>query len=387
MTSNLIGIQPSVLRWAREAQGYSIDDVALHLKREPDEIEAWESGESAPSYSQLEKLAYNLYKRPLAVFFLPEPPKEPDVKQEFRTLPDVELDQLAADTRYQLRLAHALQISLLELNDERNSAERLIFRDIKLTTNTKLSKAAKEIRTYLKITLDEQSSWKTADTALKAWRNVIEETGIYVFKHSFKQKSISGFCLSHTEFPVIYLNNSTTKTRQIFSLFHELAHLLLNQSSITKVDTSYIAQLPKKEQGIEKFCNALAAEILMPESDFGKRLLGVKSIDEVLVSSLARRYRVSREVVLRRILDKGLVSKEFYETKSKQWADEIEAGGAGGDYYATQASYLGDHYLSLVFSRHYQGRLSLEQAADYLGVRTKSIAGLEELFLRKAAPS
>jgi len=387
MASEIKGIQPSVLRWAREAQGYSVDDVALHLKRETDEIEAWESGESAPSYSQLEKLAYGLYKRPLAVFFLPEPPQEPDVKQEFRTLPDFELDQLAADTRYQLRLAHALQISLLELSDEKNTADRLIFRDIKLTTKSGLSKAANEIRAYLKISLDEQSSWKSSDAALKAWRNVVEEAGIYIFKHSFKQKSISGFCLSHAEFPIIYLNNSTTKTRQIFSLFHELAHLLLSQNSITKFDTSYIAQLPKKEQNIEKFCNALAAEILVPDSDFSKRIIGEKSINEVLVSNLAKRYRVSREVVLRRILDKGLVSREFYESKSKQWADEVEAGGAGGDYYATQASYLGDQYLRLVFSRHYQGRLTLEQAADYLGVRTKSIAGLEEMLLRKTAPS
>lgn len=191
MASKLKGVQPSILRWAREAQGYSVYDVALHLKRDPDEIEAWESGESAPSYSQLEKLAYGLYKRPLAVFFLPEAPEEPDVKQEFRTLPDFELDQLAADTRYQLRLAHALQISLLELSDEKNSAERLIFRDIKLTTKSSLSKAAKEIRAYLKISLDEQSSWKSSDVALKAWRNVVEDAGVYVFKHSFKQKSIS----------------------------------------------------------------------------------------------------------------------------------------------------------------------------------------------------
>lgn len=387
MASSVEGVQPSVLRWARESQGYSIDDVALHLKREPEEIVAWESGDAAPTYSQLEKLAYSLYKRPLAVFFLPAPPQEPTVKQEFRTLPEFELDQLAADTRYQLRLAHALQISLQELNEDVNPARRLIFNDIKLSTKNNLVKAANKIRTYLNITLENQSSWKSSDAALKVWRNAVEEVGIYVFKHSFKQKSISGFCLSHAEFPIIYLNNSTTKTRQIFSLFHELSHLLLSQNSITKLDTSYIAQLPKKEQNIEKFCNALAAEILVPESDFSKQLRNTKSISEVFVSNLAKRYHVSREVVLRRMLDRDLVSQQFYETKSKQWADEVETGGTGGDYYATQASYLGDHYLSLVFRKHYQGRLTLEQAADYLGVRTKSMAGLEEMLLRKAAPS
>lgn len=80
MSAPVAGIQPSVLRWARESQGYSIDDVALHLKREPDEIEAWELGHTSPTYAQLEELAYKLYKRPLAVFFLPS-----DLPGDFRT--------------------------------------------------------------------------------------------------------------------------------------------------------------------------------------------------------------------------------------------------------------------------------------------------------------
>lgn len=385
MANTLEGIQPSVLRWARASQGYSIDDVALHLKRDPDEILAWETGQSAPTYAQLEKLAYSLYKRPLAVFFLPEPPPEPDVKQEFRTLPDFEIDQLAADTRYQLRLAHALQISLRELNDGVNLASRLIFRDIELTAKANIKKVAVAIRSYLNISLGDQASWKSSDDALKTWRNAIEESGIYVFKHALKQKSISGFCLADHEFPIIYLNNSTTKTRQIFSLFHELAHLLLNVNAITKLDVSYIEYLPKKEQNIEKFCNALAAELLIPSVDFEEQLKSTKSISDVFIQELARRYHVSREAVLRRLLDRGLVEQSYYEAKANQWAGEAKNGGSGGDYYATQATYLGEHYLQLVFSKHYQGKLTLEQAADYLGVRTKSVAGLEEMLLRKVA--
>lgn len=385
MANILEGIQPSVLRWARVSQGYSIDDVALHLKRDPDEILAWEKGKSAPTYAQLEKLAYSLYKRPLAVFFLPAPPLEPDVKQEFRTLPDFEIDQLAADTRYQLRLAHALQISLRELNDDINPASRLIFRDIELTARANIKKAAVAIRSYLNISLADQSSWKSSEDALKTWRNAIENSGIYVFKHAFKQKAISGFCLADHEFPIIYLNNSTTKTRQIFSLFHELAHLLLNVNAITKLDVSYIEYLPKKEQNIERFCNSLAAEFLIPSVDFDEQLKPTKPISEVFIQELARRYHVSREAVLRRMLDHGLVEQSYYEAKAKQWAEEVKKGGSGGDYYATQAAYLGEHYLQLVFSKHYQGRLTLEQAADHLGVRTKSMAGLEEMLLRKVA--
>lgn len=382
-TSPVAGIQASVLRWARESQGYSIDDVAQHLKREPAEVKAWEDGDAAPTYAQLEDLAYKLYKRPLAVFFLPGPPAEISVKKEFRSLPEFELDQLAADTRYQVRIAHAYQISLRELNDGVNPVARKIFKDVRLTDTTNVNKAADSIRKYLGISLKAQSAWKTSDEALKVWRNAVDEVGIYVFKHSFKQKSISGFCLADDEFPVIYLNNSTAKTRQIFSLFHELAHLLLRVNAISKFDRAYVDQLPQKERRIGQFCNALAAEFLVPSGDFSAQLRLVRQINDQTIAALALRYHVSREAILRRMLDRGLVEAAYYETKAKQWAEEFESAGEGGDYYATQSIYLGDRYLRLVFGKHYQGRLSLEQVADYLGVRTKSVAGLEAIMLRK----
>src|SRR5262245_50265445 len=126
MSKSLAGVNASVLRWARESQGYSVTDVAARLKRDPAEVAAWEAGESTPTYPQLETLAYSVYKRPLAVFFLPEPPPEPTPQTEFRTLPDFDLENLTADTRYQIRLAHALQLSLKELSDGRNPSKRTI---------------------------------------------------------------------------------------------------------------------------------------------------------------------------------------------------------------------------------------------------------------------
>lgn len=387
MTTAITGIQPSVLRWARESQGYSLEDVALHLKRSVDDVAAWESGAAAPSYAQLETLAYSLYKRPLAVFFLPAPPQEPKVKQEFRTLPDFELDQLAADTRYQLRLAHAHQISLRELNDGANPAVRKVFKDIAITESSGVAAAADSLRRYFGISLDDQAAWGTSDAALKAWRNAVEACGVFVFKHSFKQKTISGFCLADDEFPLIYLNNSTAKTRQIFSLFHELAHLLLKVNAISKLDESHIEQLSPKERRIELFCNAFAAEFLMPAADFAVKVEALRNFDDKDIQLLARRYLVSREVVLRQLLDRKLVAQAYYESKVEQWVTESENGGSGGDYYATQSAYLGERYLQLVFSKHYQGRLTLEQVADYLGVRTKSVAGLEAMMLRKAVPA
>ncbi|MGH9834443.1 MAG: ImmA/IrrE family metallo-endopeptidase [Blastocatellia bacterium] len=385
MSGKVVGIEPAILKWARESQGYSIEDVALHLKRDRAEIVAWETGDAAPTYAQLENLAYKLYKRPLAVFFLPRPPAEPSLKQKFRTLPEFEMDNLAADTRYKLRLAQALQLSLRELNEGYNPSERKIFRDVSLTVSTALREQAAQVRGYLGISIQTQTAWQSNEEALKAWRNAVEEAGVYVFKHAFKQQAISGFCLLDAEFPVIFINNSTSKTRQVFSLFHELGHLLLHVNGISKFDPSYIDDLPQNEKRIEQRCNAFAAELLMPSVDFDRQIQAVARVTDEAIRNLASRYRVSREVVLRRLLEKRLVAKKFYQAKVKEWAAESERKKveSSGNYYATQAAYLGERYLQLVFSKYYQGKLSLEQVADYLGVKTKSVAGLENLALRQ----
>ena len=385
MTNPISGINPAVLRWAREAQGLSVDEVALRLKRKPEEIDSWEMGANAPTYSQLEKLAYKVYRRPLAVFFLPKPPMEPDLKREFRSLPDFEIERLAPATRYQLRKARALQISLNELNDGKNPSGRKIFRDLSLSTSAIVSGAAAQIRAYLGVTLKEQSSWASADEALKQWRDRVEAVGIFVFKDSFKQKEISGFCIYDNEFPIIYINNSTAKTRQIFTIGHELVHLLLHINAIAKLDEGYVDFLPAAERRIETFCNAIAAEVLVPEEDFNVRVRGVVPTNDRAIAQLARAYNVSRELILRKILERGLIDNAYYKEKSRDWATQAVGGGGGGDYYATQASYLGNSYLRLVFSRHYQGKINLEQVADYLGVRSKSVAGLEELVLKRTA--
>lgn len=388
MPTPVAGIQTTVLQWARESQGLSIEDVAKRMKRDPREITAWEAGESAPTYVQLETLAYKVYKRPIAVFFLPQPPPEPEPEHEFRTLPDYDLEDLSADTRYQIRLAHSLQLSLKELNDDKNAAERVIFRDIELRIDDDLIEKAEEVRGYLGIALETQATWRSGEVALKAWRDAVEDAGIFVFKHAFKEKRISGFSLLDDQFPIIYLNNSTTKTRQIFSLFHELAHLLFHINGISKFDPSYISELDLPERRIEQFCNAFAAELLMPSRDFDKRLREIARLDERAVEALANRYSVSREVVFRRLRDKRLVSQEQYEEKAAEWAAQAaDQAGDGGNYYATQASYLGERYLKLVFRKHYQGRLTLDQAAEYLGVKPKNVAGLEEFALREAAPA
>ena len=384
------GVQPSVIRWARESMGMSIEDVAHKLKRSSEEVRAWESEGSAssPTYAQLESLAYKVFKRPLAIFFLPAPPDEIQPTREFRTLPDADLQTLNADTYVQVRKAHAYQITLKEVFDGRNPGERSIVRDVALDMQLSVETQASSVRKALGISLEDQLGWKTDEHALKRWREAVEAHGVFVFKAPFKQKDISGFCLLDADFPLIYLNNGTTKTRQIFSLLHELAHLLLNVSGISKFEQSYMSRLPVAERRIEQFCNKVAAEILIPSDDFGQQIAGlpsdVESMQDHLYSNLANRYGVSREAVLRRLLDLGRVSQVFYEQKAKLWASQRKAA-SGGDWYASQNTYLSDKFAREVIGRHYRNQISVEQASEYLGIKAKNFAGLEQRILQGAA--
>jgi transcriptional regulator with XRE-family HTH domain len=95
----VVGIQPRLLKWARETANMTVAEVAAKFSKQPEEIETWEAGDGGPSYyAQLERLAYELYKRPLAVFFLPSPPEEPKPRTEFRSLPDSDLSLLKRQT-------------------------------------------------------------------------------------------------------------------------------------------------------------------------------------------------------------------------------------------------------------------------------------------------
>jgi len=386
-TEPVAGIQPAVMRWARQSIGLSVSDVAIRLKKPVGEIESWETGTGYPSYPQLEKLAYQIYKRPLAVFFLPAPPEETSPEREFRTLPMNDLLSLTVDTHLQIRRAHAFQLSLRELFDSRNPSDRCIWHDLSLSLARPVVEQGISIRTYLGIALEEQIQWKDDDHAMKQWRKVIEDKGVFIFKESFKQEDISGFCLVDNQFPVVYLNNGTTKTRQIFSLLHELAHLLLNVNGLSKFDREYVERLSGQEKKIERFCNAIAAEVLIPLSDFREQAKGfpvdVRYASEPQFSALAGRYGVSRESVLRRFLDLERVTSAFYEEKSREWRLQQRKTG-GGNWYATHNVYLSERFAKEVVSRHYRNQLSLEQAADMLGVKPRNFSGLEQRILQGA---
>ena len=369
-------ITPEVLTWARESQGHSIDEVVDKLKKKitSETVKAWESGDKYPSYAQLKKLA-GIYKRPIAIFFFPSPPEEPSIQKKFRSLPESYVKNLSPKIRYTIRKAEARQIDLDDLHGGIAPFDIQDFRNkIKDIPRESPKELAKQVRKIIGVSLKEQFDFSKDDVALKCWRSKLENVGIWIFKDAFDD-DYCGFCLHDEHFPVIYLNNSMPKSRQIFSLFHELGHLLKGGNGIDFRDN--IGGEYEKE---EVFCNAFAGSFLVPDEDFSI----LKEPSDEKIEEWAKKYHVSREVILRKCLDKGLIDNEFYNKKVKKWQAEWDNRGSktgvGGNYHYTQKAYLGDKYLKLSFKQYYQQRIDEYQLADYLRVKIKAIPNLEAIL-------
>ncbi|MGE6497099.1 ImmA/IrrE family metallo-endopeptidase [Cupriavidus metallidurans] len=370
-------ITPALVQWARERAGYSMDDAIRHFKK----IAAWEAGEALPTYSQLEQMA-DRFKIPVAVFFFPKPPAVPPIEQSFRTLTAADFAAIPRTVRLFLRRGQAMQLNLAELNDSKNPAGRVISRDLKPSPNTSLDKIAAQVRDYLGVGIDEQTSWKNVDEALEKWREVFAtKAGVYVFKDAFRAPNYFGFCLYDDEFPVIYINNSSAKSRQIFTLFHELGHLLFHTSGIDILDDDFIAHLGGPEQKIEIICNGLAARVLVPDDVLDEMIKGAK-IGRPLATQLASCFSVSREVIYRKFLDRGLIDADEYGAAAKEWAKQMKPKDAesSGNYYNSQRAYLGQRYIDLAFTRYYQHRFDRRQLAEYLNVKPKNLPTFAEKF-------
>ena len=372
MAEYIQGINPTIVRWARERSGYTLQEIAKSFKKDIATISNWESGAAAPTYVQLEKLA-DKYKRPVAMFFFPEPPHETDFVGQL-ALRSSEIEELDPGIRILLRQARARQLSLMELNMGVNPAKTKIFRDLHPQLDASPIELAQQTRAYLDISVETQTNWSNAKEALENWREQVEEKGIFVFKDAFQNDSVDGFCLVHEQFPVIYLNNSRSSVRQIFSLFHELAHVLLGENGITRGIN------PVGEQ-IEVFCNQFAAEFLVPSGDFETRFKD-SLYDDTAIEELAGYYKVSRPVILLKLVNRGVFTFEEYRQKTARWTEEYESrlegrGGGeslgGGNYYNTHAVYLGYKFIELAFSRYHQGQCSIEELADHLNIKVKNL--------------
>lgn len=364
-----IKVNNDILVWARQELNITQEEVADRMGRNIEDIINWEEGKDYPTYAQLEKLAYTIYKRPLAVFFFPNIPKN---NGKFRTLDNEIFNEIPTRIIELMNQARVMQLNLQELDS--NSRIRITELELDIHEQNFYEK----LRDVLGVDLELQKKAKNMSDAFEMWRSAFYECGVYVFKEAFKDNSFSGFCLYDIKYPVIYINNSMSYSRQIFTLFHELCHILIKTSGIDKANDDYISRLELDNRKLEMICNMFAGKFLVPTNDLLKLIDNVE-INEKNIEKLSKKYSVSRDVILRKLLDMGKISKEAYEKKHSDYQEEMyrkPINSGGGNYYNTKKAYLGENYINDVCSNYYSGKIDLYETANYLNVRVEAIPQL-----------
>ena len=367
-------INPAILEWALKDLNLSVDEFAQKVKVKPEQVNSWLSGESEPTYKQLENIAYKILKLPLAAFFLAEPPENLTIKRKFRTLPEYLLYLTTYKTRIAIKLADFYKSALYELFGTNPSTEP-IFRKIKLSIEQNPAKAAQQLRNEFGISIELQMKFRNGYNAFNYYRDILEIKGIYLFQ--LQLEGDRGFCLLDNEFPIIVVNSSDSINSKIFTLFHELMHILTESDDIFKE----LEPLSYLQTGTEIFCNRTASEILVPLNELAERYgSGLGYWDEVLLSTIAKEYTVSKEVILLKIVSMGLADQSDYRRLKEKWDKEFKEDKKrkkGGSYYVNKISALGRQYINTVIDSYKQGTINDVQVSNYLGMKFTNLSKIE----------
>lgn len=386
MPSELAPATPEVLKWARESIGASLDDAARRAAVSSDRIESWESGEAEPTVAKLRALA-KLYQRPLAIFFLPEPPEDFDAMRDFRRLPGVTDHSWSRPLHKVFRRALEQQdvaLELLSLEDE-----ALDVRVPEATVDEEPEDVAARARSALGVSLPQQFGWRQPEDAVAGWIEAVEGLGVFVLRTSdVPMAEMRGFSLSGGSIPVIVVNALDWPRGQVFTLAHEFAHLMVRQGGL--------CDLLEPESGsarrVEAFCNAVAGALLMPAASFLDNDVvgpaGVREWDDDVLAQLCRRYGVSQEAVLRRLVTIRRATFDFYLERRQEYLEayaehrELERARrrdstGGPPPYRMAVRDRGRPYVELVLDAYQRDAISSSSLSRFLGLKLKHVPALE----------
>jgi len=362
-------INPEVLGWARRVAGVGVSDAARKAAVAPERVGAWEAGDDLPTLRQLRLLA-KAYRRPTAFFYRSTVPPEPPALPDYRLLPQEAPEEgQSPPLRYEIRRAASRRDTALEILALLGESPR----DVTLagSRHETVSTIAGRIREFLAVTVEEQSSWPGHYDALRNWTAAAEEQGIFVFQFSgIEVSEVRGFSLSERPLPVVALNGKDAVRGRIFTLFHELVH--------TALDLSGLCDLHDTEgfNWVEPFCNAVAAEALMPEQALlDREVVRVHGTYPVWQDSelvpLANYFWVSREAILRKLLTHGLTTVDFYRERRAEFEEEYrqrrEEGGGFLRYFRRILRDNGPAFTSLVLAAYDEQAISVRDLSHHLG--------------------
>ena len=361
-------LQPSVLQWARERGGLSIEDLAKRLRVDEAAVLEWEA-DGKIDFGVIEKLA-KATGTAAGFLFLRKPPHEELPVSDFRRVASAATkppSRFLLSTIYQCQRRQEWFREYLIAQ----GADPLPFVG-KFTLNTPILAAAREIAAAVKIGPAYHETAKTWEDAMRLQIENIEDAGILVnrtgYAENYTHNTLSvdefrGFALSDPYAPLIFINGADAHSAQMFTLAHEVVHVWLGASGVSNLEKTYAPGF-----GVETFCNSVAAEMLVPieklKADWDADVSPATQIER-----LARKYRVSRIVLARRAKDTGKITADAYaRIYTAQTASTKKAGG--GDYYLTKP-YEGSRRLSIaVIQDARNGRTMFREAMNLLGIKS-----------------
>ncbi len=361
---NVININPEVLAWARKESGLEIDEILSALEADHPTYQLWERFGNNIPFSKIKILA-KIFQRQTAVFFLPSVPEKSERPMDNRNLKDFNA-RLSAETMLSIRRANRYSELLNNLNGETYyrgiykwlSEFNEVFYNPKRIDREEI---CVWVRGKIGISVDEQLSSQSQSQIFKMWRAAFEkELGIPAFQFKMPAQEIQGFSLNEQIPYCITVNNKHSITGKIFTLFHELGHLLKRQGGIC-----FPENVPDN-QILELECNAFAGMLLVPRE-------AVKPLDSAdAIFTFSNKLKVSSECYLRRLRGLKMIDdRRFFSLLSeiRDRAKEPSKGFGRATSIEKAVSSRGQHLFDSVAGAAAKNRISYGLASDILGIK------------------
>lgn len=360
-----VEIKPELLTWARERAGLETDALSHRFPK----LAAWESGTVRPTLKQVEGFAKATHT-PVGFLFLEEPPVEEIPIPDFRTIRNKAIARPSPNLLDMIYVCQQRQEWYRDFaRSERESPLSFVG---SANPDSSVERTAAIMRDALGFDIEERRRTPTWTDALRLFITQADEAGIMVMcsgvvlNNNYRPldpEEFRGFALSDPLAPLVFINGADTKAAQMFTLAHELAHIWLAQSAVSDAQALLV---PDHE--IERWCNNVAAEFLVPLTMLKQEYLDGPNLRAEL-DRLARHFKVSTLVILRRIHDAGgLTREEFWREYELELRRILAiAKGSGGNFYLTQAARVSKRFARALVISTLEGQTLHRDAFRMLG--------------------
>jgi len=361
-----VTVKPELLRWACDRSGRSVADLSGRFPK----LALWETGEAKPTLKQLEDFAKATYV-PIGYLFLPEPPEETIPIPDLRTIGLEEVAHPSPDLLDTLYVCQQRQAWYREF--ARSTGGQPLRFVGSADRGASVQKTGEAMRRALGFGLEARRQCPTSTEALRYVIDQADERGVLVMCSSvvgnnntrkLDVEEFRGFALADAYAPLVFINGADTKAAQMFTLAHELAHIWLGESALSDVGP---ATVPTPD--IEIWCNRVAAELLVPLEVIRRESPREEPLQAI--QDLARRFKVSTLVIIRRIFDAKRIDWGTFQRAYAVERARLRAlpRGSGGNFYLTQAARVGTRFARALVGSTLEGHTLYRDAFQMLGIK------------------